>query len=170
MLFLSVRGFLDYAGPADRSRFNAARRFAFLPLGTESAPCSSVFRSSIARPTNSPDLRFAQHLAMLTARLGAKMDSLLLSCTTLSFATTCRFIPAHVAVGTTIADRPPHRTVRARLRIRLPPWMSGVKALRGIRVQDAGYRNPAVQNRVKPIPGCPALLTATEQNKPPQPS
>src|ERR1022692_3988015 len=32
---------------------------------------------------------------MLTARLGAKMDSLLLSCTTLSFATTCRFIPAH---------------------------------------------------------------------------
>ena len=75
-----------------------------------------------------------------------------------------------VAVGTTIADRPPHRTVRARLRIRLPPWMSGVEALRRIRVQDAGYRNPAVQNRVKPIPGCPALLTATEQNKPPQPS
>src|ERR1035438_10339897 len=39
----------------------------------------------------------------------------------------------------------------------------------GIRVQNTGYRNPAVQNRVKPIPGCPALLTATEQNKPPQP-
>src|SRR5664279_2904037 len=95
MLFLSVRGFLDYAGPADHSRLNAASRFAFLPLGTESAPCSSVFRSAIARPTNSPDLRFAQHLAMLIARLGAKMDSLLLSCTTLSFATTCRFIPAH---------------------------------------------------------------------------
>src|ERR1035437_191021 len=75
-----------------------------------------------------------------------------------------------VAVGTTIADRPPHRTVRARLRIRLPPWMSGVEALCGIRVQDAGYRNTVVQNRVKPIPGCPALLTATEQNKPPQPS
>jgi len=75
-----------------------------------------------------------------------------------------------VAVGTTIADRPPHRTVRARLRIRLPPWMSGVKTCRRIRVQDAGYRNPAVQNRVKPIPGCPALLTATEKNKPPQPS
>ena len=28
------------------------------------------------------------------------------------------------AVGTIITDRSPHRTVRARLRIRLPPWMS----------------------------------------------
>ena len=62
MLFLSVRGFLDYAGPTDHSRFNAASRFAFLPLETESAPCSSVFRSSIARPTDTPDLRFNQHL------------------------------------------------------------------------------------------------------------
>src|SRR5664279_374895 len=62
MLFLSVRGFLDYAGPTDHSRSNAASRFAFLPLGTESAPCSSVFRSSIARPTDTPDLRFDQHL------------------------------------------------------------------------------------------------------------
>src|ERR1700680_1573769 len=80
MLFLSVRGFLDYAGPTSHSRFNAAGRFAFLRLRTESAPFSSVFRSSIARPTDTPDLRFDQHLAMLTARLGAKMDSLLLSC------------------------------------------------------------------------------------------
>jgi hypothetical protein len=32
------------------------------------------------------------------------------------------------AVGTIIADRPPHTTVRARLRIRLPPWMSGGEA------------------------------------------
>src|ERR1035437_5171194 len=62
MLFLSVRGFLDYAGPTDHSRCNAASHFAFLRLGTESAPCSSVFRSSIARPTDTPDLRFNQHL------------------------------------------------------------------------------------------------------------
>jgi hypothetical protein len=68
--------------------------------------------------------------------------------------------PIPVAVGTTIADRPPHRTVRARLRIRLPPWMSGDKALHRVRVHNAGYWNPAVQNRVKPIPGCPASLTA----------
>jgi len=37
--------------------------------------------------------------------------------------------PIHLdAVGTIIAARPPHRTVRARLRIRLPPWMSGGEA------------------------------------------
>src|ERR1019366_4292514 len=67
-----------------------------------------------------------------------------------------------VAVGTTIADRPPHRTVRARLRIRLPPWMSGDKAIHRVRVQDARYWNPAVQNRAEPIPGCPTSLTATD--------
>src|SRR6266704_431974 len=32
MLFLSVRGFLDYAEPADRSRFDAVSRVAF-PFG-----------------------------------------------------------------------------------------------------------------------------------------
>ena len=47
---------------------------------------------------------------MLAARLGAKMDSLLLSCRTLSFPTTCRFIPAHsrnahVLSGATVAKR-----------------------------------------------------------------
>jgi len=39
-----------------------------------------------------------------------------------------------VAVGTIITDRPPHRSVRALLRIRLPPWMTGVKTLHGIRM------------------------------------
>src|ERR1700694_1777667 len=34
MLFLSVRGFLDYAGPVDHSRFCVASRVAF-PLGDE---------------------------------------------------------------------------------------------------------------------------------------
>jgi hypothetical protein len=74
MLFLSMRGFLDYAGPSDHSRSSAASRFASSQLGTDSAPRSSVFRSSIARPTDTTDLRFDQHLAVLTARLGAKMD------------------------------------------------------------------------------------------------
>ena len=67
-----------------------------------------------------------------------------------------------VAVGTSIADRPPHRTVRARLRIRLPPWMGGDKAVHWIRMQDTGYWNPAVQNRFEPIPGSPVPLTATD--------
>jgi hypothetical protein len=31
----------------------------------------------------------------------------------------------YVEVGTPIADRPPRRSVRARLRIRLLPWMNG---------------------------------------------
>src|ERR1700730_15130393 len=40
--------------------------------------------------------------------------------------------PIHLdAVGTTIGDRPRDSTVRARLRIRLPPWMCGDKRSRG---------------------------------------
>ena len=65
----------------------------------------------------------------------------------------CRCVPeSPVAVGTTIADRPPHRSVRARLRIRLLPRMSGVKALIGVRVQNAGFRNPPVQQWGETIP------------------
>jgi len=52
-----------------------------------------------------------------------------------------------VAVGTTIADRPPHRSVQARLRIRLLLWMSGGKACVRVRVQNAGLRNPPGQER-----------------------
>jgi hypothetical protein len=42
-----------------------------------------------------------------------------------------------VAVGTTIAGAPRHRSVRARLRIRLLFRMSGVEA--NVRINDAGY-------------------------------
>ena len=52
MLFLSVRGFLDYAGPTSHSRSNAA---AVLPSSTRNRsrhPDPSAFRSSIARPTD----------------------------------------------------------------------------------------------------------------------
>ena len=55
--------------------------------------------------------------------------------------------PKTVAVGTTIADRPPHRSVQARLRIRLLLWMSGGKACVRVRVQNAGLRNPPGQER-----------------------
>src|ERR1700730_4769439 len=65
-----------------------------------------------------------------------------------------------VAVGTTIADRPPHRTVQALLRIRLPPWMSGEEASYRIRMQNAWGWNPPLED-----PGCPVprhwSLTAT---------
>ena len=44
----------------------------------------------------------------------------------LNFVSTCLKVvdTRRDAVGTIIADRPPHKTVRACLRIRLPPWMS----------------------------------------------
>ena len=69
-----------------------------------------------------------------------------------------------VAVGTTIADRPPHRSVRARLRIRLLRRMSGVKASIGVRVQNAGWRNPPVQDWGKTFPTHLCALTTADQN------
>jgi hypothetical protein len=67
-----------------------------------------------------------------------------------------------VAVGTTIADRPPHRSVQARLRIRLLSWMSGGKAGIRIRMQNTGLRNPPVQERDETIPSHLGALTATD--------
>src|SRR5580658_1022827 len=69
-----------------------------------------------------------------------------------------------VAVGTTIADRPPHRSVQARLRIRLLRRMSGVEACIRIGVQNAGWRNPPVQDWGKPFPPHLCALTAADQN------
>ena len=77
----------------------------------------------------------------------------------LYFATTC--LGSTVAVGTTIASRPPHRSVRARLRIRLLLRMYGVEALIGIRMQNTGLRNPPVQQWVETIPTHLRALTAT---------
>src|SRR6202042_2150521 len=72
------------------------------------------------------------------------------------------------AVGTTITDRPPHRTVRARLRIRLPPWMGGEEAFVRIRMQNAGCWNPVLKDRSQPTPQCAASLTGAAQDQPPQ--
>src|SRR5260370_23820932 len=69
-----------------------------------------------------------------------------------------------VAVGTTIADRPPHRSVRARLRIRLLRRMSGVEACIGIGVQNSGWRYPPVQDWGKTFPTHLCALTAADQN------
>jgi hypothetical protein len=67
-----------------------------------------------------------------------------------------------VAVGTTIADRPPHGSVQARLRIRLLSWMSGGKAGIRIRMQNTGLRNPPAQERAETIPSHLGALTATD--------
>src|SRR6266487_2175568 len=66
-----------------------------------------------------------------------------------------------VAVGTTITDRPPHRSVHARLRIRLLPRMNGVEALVGIRMQNTWVRNPPVEQWVETVPSHLCALTAT---------
>ena len=47
-----------------------------------------------------------------------------------------------VAVGTTIAGRRPHRSVSARLRIRLLLMMNNVEALIGIWMQNTRLQNP----------------------------
>jgi hypothetical protein len=50
-----------------------------------------------------------------------------------------------VAVGTTIADRPPRRSVRARLRIRLLLWMNGGETFCWPHtVQSLGHALPAL--------------------------
>src|SRR6516225_764870 len=75
-----------------------------------------------------------------------------------------------VAVGTTIADRPPHRSVQAHLRIRLLPGMSSGEACIRIGVQNAGLRNPSEQERGETIPAHLCALTAADEDAPPQPS
>jgi hypothetical protein len=69
-----------------------------------------------------------------------------------------------VAVGTTIADRPPHRSVRARLRIRLLRRMSGVEACIRIGVQNPGWWNPPVQDWGKSFPSHLSALATADQN------
>src|SRR5438094_150105 len=76
MLFLSVRGFSDYAGPNSHSRNSVA---TVLPSSISEGsrhPDPSAFRSSIARPTGTSGLRFTRHLTVPPARLEARMESL----------------------------------------------------------------------------------------------
>jgi len=75
-----------------------------------------------------------------------------------------------VAVGTTITGRPPHRSVQARLRIRLLPWMGSGKACIRVGMQNAGLRNPPRQQRGETIPPHLCPLAATDENAPPQPA
>jgi hypothetical protein len=75
MLFLSVRGFLDYAGPT-ATRADVA---AVLPSSISERsrhPDPSAFRSSIARPTGTSGLRFRGQLTLPPARLEARMETL----------------------------------------------------------------------------------------------
>jgi hypothetical protein len=72
LLFLSVRGFLDYAGPTARSRLSRNSRVAF--LHPERIGVLILRFSKLNRPAHRyPCLRFKRHLAMSPARLRAKM-------------------------------------------------------------------------------------------------
>ena len=75
-----------------------------------------------------------------------------------------------VAVGTTIADRPPRRSVQARLRIRLLPRMTGGEACIRVRMQRAGLGNPPVQDWGETSPSHLCALAATDEDAPPQPA
>jgi hypothetical protein len=95
MLFLSVRGFLDYAGPKQPLAISAA---AVLPSSYSEwsrHPDLRAFRSSIAPPTGA-----SVYASRNTSRC-PQQDSrsgwirYFLSCRALASPTTCRFNPAH---------------------------------------------------------------------------
>src|SRR5947209_5028082 len=75
MLFLSVRGFFDYAGSAGHSRSSVAHRVAFLSRDGVSTPLK-VFSKLNSPAHRYPCLRFERNLTASPARLRAKMESL----------------------------------------------------------------------------------------------
>src|SRR6476659_522035 len=75
MLFLSVRGFLDYAGPTARSRLSRNSRGAF--LHQERVGVLVLRFSKLNSPAHRyPCLRFERHLTISPARLRTKMETL----------------------------------------------------------------------------------------------
>ena len=94
MLFLSVRGFLDYAGPT-ATRADVA---AVLPSSISERsrhPDPSAFRSSIARPTDTSVYASGDTSRSHLQDSRPGWSRCLLSRRALSSPTTCRFIPAH---------------------------------------------------------------------------
>ena len=66
-----------------------------------------------------------------------------------------------VAVGTLIAEHPPHRSRRALLTYRAPPSGSGVKAMQRLRVQYPHWRKEAVGHAGELIPMEEHVLAAS---------
>src|SRR5215475_7585897 len=95
MLFLSVPGFLDYAGPSGHSRSVATWCVAF-PVGNRvQRPNSAFFEAQSPKPTDTPVYASTAASRRHPQDSGPRWIRSLLSCRTLSFPTTCRFIPAH---------------------------------------------------------------------------
>src|SRR5499427_7887701 len=76
MLFLSVRGFLDYAGPSIIHSRLTWLLCCLPPIGTESASCSIGFSKFNSPAHQYLCLRFKRHLTISPARLEVRMDSL----------------------------------------------------------------------------------------------
>jgi hypothetical protein len=70
-------------------------------------------------------------------------------------------------VGTSIAARPPHRSVQAGLPHTALPLDPSVEARGRIRVKSVGTRNPSLENRPQMVPVGSAPLTTATQNMPP---
>jgi hypothetical protein len=73
-----------------------------------------------------------------------------------------------IRLARVITERPPERSVQARLRIRLLRRMSGVEASIGVGMQDSGRWYPSVEDWRIFRPLLSRGLTATNQNAPPQ--
>jgi len=108
--------------PPPGSRCDAATARC-LPLQT-TVSATSV-RGSLTR--RCPFLRFGAHLTMRNARPGVRMDSLLLSCRTLSFLIACRLIPDCMPVypGAPSAHGCPYSTSNSLAVFHLPFVKSG---------------------------------------------
>jgi hypothetical protein len=72
-----------------------------------------------------------------------------------------------VAVGTRVASRPPHGSVRAPLCIRLLPWVFDGESLVWPRVEDSRLWEPVVRQLLHPSPGDVTFLAAATKCAPP---
>ena len=67
-----------------------------------------------------------------------------------------------IAVGMTITDHPPHRSVLAELPHTAPPLDTSVEALIGIGMKSTRARNPSIKDRPQLFPiRLPPLTTTT---------
>ena len=91
--FLDVREFSDYAELTEDSRLRP-QSYSLPPKSSGVGTPIAAFRSSITQPADAP-----VYASMVTSRCHRRTwgqdGSLLLSCRTLAFPTSCRFIPAH---------------------------------------------------------------------------
>ena len=72
-----------------------------------------------------------------------------------------KLLQSIIAVGMTIADHPPHRSVLAELPHTAPPLDTSVEALIGIGMKSTRARNPSIKDRPQLFPIRLPPLTAT---------